>query len=144
MEESERIYTSITMTQLTLTVNIGITIKEYPPFAFTLWRTSNHLSLSCPISFSFFLFPSNLSENSRSGVSKQEKQLVKSKFLLSCKKKNFFFPKQSISPFPLKPWCQPKPRPSISYLLAKVIMDVSTSLHPPPESIHTIKWIQTF
>lgn len=35
MEESERIYTNITMTQLTLTVNIGITIKEYPPFAFT-------------------------------------------------------------------------------------------------------------
>lgn len=34
MEESERIY--ITVTQLTLTVNIGITIKEYPPFAFTL------------------------------------------------------------------------------------------------------------
>lgn len=31
MEESERIYTSITMTQLTLTVNIGITIKEYHP-----------------------------------------------------------------------------------------------------------------
>lgn len=85
MEESERIY--ITVTQLTLTVSIGITIKEYTPFAFPLWRTSNHRSLSCPISFSFFLFSSNLSENSRSGVSKQEKLLVKANFFFLAKNK---------------------------------------------------------
>lgn len=138
MEESERIY--ITVTQLTLTVNIGITIKEYPPFAFTLWKTSNHLSLSCPISFSFFLFPSNLSENSRSGVSKQEKQLVKSKFLLSCKKNS----KTKYLSLSSEALVSAKAKPLNILPSSQSNYGCVYLPSPPPKSIHTKKWIQTF
>lgn len=49
MDESERVY--ITVTQMVLVVNIGITIKNYPPFALTLrnFNSSQPLRPCCPL-----------------------------------------------------------------------------------------------
>lgn len=63
----KRVY--IIVTQMTLIVNIGITIKKISTLAFR--GTSVHPSDSRPIGLFFFLFLSHLYEVSFWGVSKQ-------------------------------------------------------------------------